>query len=383
MKKKNIGIAFLVIGIILLVLVPIVFLIHNNETGNSNETGNNENKTIKVDTTKIKGDEIANSNYEVYTYEKEFISEYVKSHNINTKNKISFPIFSDMTAYDIDFTEFSKGFVINDINISATIIETDKSLEEYINEIVSGYSTDGGQLNYSSSSVIEINNTKIVYAKLECLFVDEETNQKYYNEYFYILVSSAEDEMAVIKYDIIDKRFSDEFLTKIINQIKVEKSSAKYLISSNTDNKLIGTLTQSKLDGTMTEYKVTYNISSEKYKEVENGKNTINYTTFTSTENKNLDITLELRTSAEEDIKEMMETYINENYKITDYKVSDIVFKNEDYTRISFSYTLENEKRYKQLYINQIDDNAAFIITIDSNDNIDLIADFVNYSIEK
>lgn len=366
--NKNTGIILILLGIILVIGS---FVFFKNE--NAESLG-------KIDTSEIVGDKINNEIYNEYSYDKAFLSDYIKGTDIDKKSKVSFPILEEMDYNDV-YTEFSKSLSKDEFNITAMVLKESNSLNDYTNKLIDIYKyQDSDKLNYASGA-IKVNDFDGKYIKFEYTFNDNEKDTIIYNESFYIIFPLSNDEIVLLMYSVVNNRLSDDFLSKTIDNIKIEEGKAIYLNSKEEDNKLVGSLIQKKIDENEY-YKVNYKIDSAKYREIEKEKNTINYTTFTS-KTSDLLITIETRTTMEDNIVELLK----EEYKSVDnskgYNAENVIFGNKEYTRISLEYSDEGETKYQYVYIYKIEKRIAYVITMTSNSNEDVIDDFVDYEVIK
>lgn len=379
--KKITSIILIFVGIIIITVSFTMFF--------KNDEKNNEN-SFKINTSEMLGNKFDNSEYDIYSYNDGFSSDYVKTHNITEKNKILFPVLKNMSTYSVDITEFFKEFSLDNLTIIVNVIPS-YSVDEYMKKLIFDYKNgDFEKLNYSQSQkIVNDDNVEFSYIKFQYMYRSDTD----YSEDFYILLKSAENEITLIRYNIMNQRFSDIFLTEIAQNIKIEKNTAQYLISTKKDNELVGTLKQKKPNTINEDYQLTYKVSSEKYQEIENENNTQNYTTFTKLDDTSTLINIELKAYQEETLEGNIIEHIKESiyntymgnedkeYKPENYEVKDIVFENKYYTMISFNYNLNNEIKHYYIYIDEIDDYAACVITISSSNASDVISDFTNYTI--
>lgn len=379
--KKITSIILIFVGIIIITVSFTMFF--------KNDEKNNEN-SFKINTSEMLGNKFDNSEYDIYSYNDGFSSDYVKTHNITEKNKILFPVLKNMSTYSVDITEFFKEFSLDNLTIIVNVIPS-YSVDEYMEKLIFDYKNgDFEKLNYSQSQkIVNDDNVEFSYIKFQYMYRSDTD----YSEDFYILLKSAENEITLIRYNIMNQRFSDIFLTEIAQNIKIEKNTAQYLISTKKDNELVGTLKQKKPNTINEDYQLTYKVSSEKYQEIENENNTQNYTTFTKLDDTSTLINIELKAYQEETLEGNIIEHIKESiyntymgnedkeYKPENYEVKDIVFENKYYTMISFNYNLNNEIKHYYIYIDEIDDYAACVITISPSNASDVISDFTNYTI--
>lgn len=376
---KKIGALLVIIGILCFCVVCVII-------------NGNLDKNYFVDTTKVEGQKIENSQYKTFEYDNNFNYDYVKSHSLENKMKIIFPLFDNMDKDDISGTEFYKSFIKNDINVTAMVIQnSDFSLNQYIDDVIKSYDDDAYEkYNYSASkNSILISGIKSSYLKINYVIKENavEDEASLYNEEFYIFIQTDYKEFVEIKYSITGKKLTDELLTKIINNITVERNAANFLVSEVVNNQLVGTLYNIKTENTNENYSLTFKVSNSKYEEIENENNTTNYTTFKS-KSDNFIVAVELTNYFNQDIKEFIEdekiySYLNtESYDVQDYLNSIIFINNKEFQNFSFNYKENNQIKYFNMYVNLIDNNVIYIITIKSSDIIEAneIEDFFEYT---
>lgn len=376
---KKIGALLVIIGILCFCFVCVII-------------NGNLDKNYFVDTTKVEGQKIENSQYKTFEYDNNFNYDYVKSHSLENKMKIIFPLFDNMDKDDISGTEFYKSFIKNDINVTAMVIQnSDFSLNQYIDDVIKSYDDDAYEkYNYSASkNSILISGIKSSYLKINYVIKENavEDEASLYNEEFYIFIQTDYKEFVEIKYSITGKKLTDELLTKIINNITVERNAANFLVSEVVNNQLVGTLYNIKTENTNENYSLTFKVSNSKYEEIENENNTTNYTTFKS-KSDNFIVVVELTNYFNQDIKEFIEdekiySYLNtESYDVQDYLNSIIFINNKEFQNFSFNYKENNQIKYFNMYVNLIDNNVIYIITIKSSDIIEAneIEDFFEYT---
>lgn len=188
--------------------------------------------------------------------------------------------------------------------------------------------------------------------------------------------------MAVIK---------DELLTELVNRITIEENNAKYLYSNIEENKIVGVLQQNRLNQYDTGYKLFYTLNSEKYKEIEDARNTISTTTFETTDGI---ATINIQLLEEETINifDLLKTYImldyyeDDSYVPSNLKETKITLNDKEYFAYEFTYSENNstDKKYFLQIVDRIDENYIYLVTINSNQNInnDMYEEFLNYKIE-
>ena len=398
---KKYAISTLIVGI-LFVAIGIVFITTNdnlkNNDINQNNSNNSDNKNdgnndadnnndIIIDTSKIDGDEIDNSSYKNYTINK-YTENSIYSQNLSLKNIYSF-------SYESGLEDVVLGNnAIRAKNNNSSVVSfvsnlTDRNIKF---QFILNYKNLGFDKlkTYESTETIKIFDLNVKYIKLESARSDLRDKDNY-RENFIIIIEEPEDKKIVFSYEIIDSKFTDELLTKIINSIDIEKNKATYLYTKTENGKLIGTLKQNSELEHSNIYQINYELDSSKYKEVENKNNTINFNTLKTKENENIDIFLMTTAYTSNDIStefvdEVKGRIYESNDKVEFVDANKSSDKKDDKLVYKALITFKN-KDGKLLYnlsaAYQIENDIYYVVSINSDKSIsdDLLRDFndINY----
>ena len=323
--NKKYGFIFLVLGIIMFGL----FGLYNYTKIFSNNTPNEKPEKKEED---IKYD-------------------YVKSHDIDDKTKISFPILSDLMIdeyYSDDFYKYYKNN--NDFSLMTGVINLDGSIDEYNSNEENrykGYESQGMKVSRRSIECIYSCKSTQIYNKDNSIYMDEIK--------VYHLLSS--NEVFELTFQQMNKKFDNNLIDEVINKIIITYD-ANYTSGAIVGDKLNINLRMSKNKS------LIIKLDSNKYEEVIKDINTNRLTTI---KEKNSDIELKLLIQYKRDNVSIYNE-IDEFYGQGDKKEINI----DSYK--AFEYTINNEKSYAII----IDDEVALLIQnkqgiIDINDFSDIV----------
>ena len=189
--------------------------------------------------------------------------DYIKSHDIEKKTKVSFPLLDDLEVDKMYVDEFSKKYFNNETATfySATIIESDKSAEEY-----SDY-----EFKMYNDMFTQENGFKVSKNDLECKYLcnkyEISINNELIQQITNIYIKTSDSDLALITYkSSIDGKENEE-INKIINNITVS-NDASYTIGKINGNNL-------EIDFTLDNNKtVILTLDSNKYEEIPDGDST-------------------------------------------------------------------------------------------------------------
>lgn len=327
--NKKFGYIFLGLGIILLI---VYFITSSTTSSDSNKIPNKDSTTNKI------------------------IYDYVKSHDINKKEKISFPIYNNLTLDDNKSDDFYKLYASDSgYSVSASIIAVDGTIEEYIDNFFDWTKNLYEELGYT----VTRENVNCQY-RCERIKVVGKDNNMFLDELkLFMDISSSERLMINLRGE--KKELTKDMIDLLNNDIKIT-NDATYTIGKVSDNQLI-------IDLKMNDNKkFNIKLDSNIYSEIENKDNSIRVTTVKNINN-NSTINLIIRhkfsyLSFDYDIAN---TYSNKefNVKPNEVNINDIIFN---------KYNFENSVIYAYF----IDDDTAFIVksedkTIEINDFIDFM----------
>ena len=305
--------------------------------------------------------------YGVYNYTNLFVSkknpdntietikyDYVKSHDMNEKTKITFRVIGNMIMNDYYSDDFYKYYTNSDnLSLTAYISDYKESIDDYESEkydiFKSPYELKGQTVTSSDILCQYICKRYKVYNKDNTVSAD--------NLKVYIKVS--ESEMFELSYHMNNEEFSNENIENTINSIKIT-NDAVYKFGEVVDNKLIINLKIQK------EKTLDIILDSSKYEEVIKGSNSIHLTHILNTEtNKTVALLIMLK-KENSDFALDIDNYFNNGIK----KESEVNGMK------TYEYTL-NDNKY---YVIMIDDETALIIET-KGESID-INDFTNIKVK-
>lgn len=374
------------IGLLLVICASVLYVVNNETTDYS---GSN---AIKIDTTNMEGDSIDTSNILDYAIE-EYSEGYVNDNDLKTKNKYIFAmpssakvLFQQTGNYKI--VEIDDGTITANVMLNTTVEELFKNkIDDYDKTQYEKVRT------FKSNTNINYDDFEISYSKISALdsyeTEDGLTSQEYYEE-FNIYLIEKDNKIIMISYRIVDKKFTDELLSELVNKIKLEKGKANYLYSHIEGNNIVGTLNSIDPDE-YKQYKLSYSIPKDKYYEKEDANNTESSTNFSSL-NEDTIINIKLVNgdlymyfdSYVESVK-MGYDYDNSITRVDSFLTDSTTYNEKEYRRILIEYTdvANNTKHYVVSLIYKIEEHMYYVVTIDSNKNAleEYIDDFLNFSL--
>lgn len=335
------------------------------------------------------GDKIDNSKYEIFNYNRNTLKmDFVKSFDITKKNKLNFIVLDTNNYFIGPGSEYEKNYYADDAITKVKVIETNNKSEDFIEDKINSYKiAEIDKFNYIKGKK-NIDNIEYSYLAIEYLEkkLAEDISPSYY-EIIYLAIPLSENELVEIEYTLWNKKYSDNILDIIFENMSLEKGAANYTISRLENDMLIGTLTGNFFDEKKINYSINYKINSKKYYEVESNKNDELFTSFNSKENEDDNVSVSLFINEndynligniEENIKNKYSESNFENYNKSDIAINDKIF-----TLIEFSYVKGNKVFYECIYIDIVDDYCAYVIKINSTKDKKYIYDFTDYKIEK
>ncbi len=380
---------FITTGLLLVICASLLYVIGNKITDYS------DSKTIKIDTSNMSGDEIEELDLEYYKIDNDNES-YINDDDIETKNKYifslgtSFEKIMELDSYSKIFTKYDeiiKSYIIRDSSVSELM---DDTIEQYVESGFSKIRT------YKSKEDILISNVPTSYFKINALNTNISSESgmvnNYYCEEFVLYLKEDNNKIIVISYKIINKKFTDELLTELVDKIKIEYGKATYLRSQIKDNEIVGTLTAIE-PITDKKYSISYKLPHDNYQEIESPKSNASKVLFSANQDKS-SINMEMVTT---NIENGLTQYTDRIKRQYDYAGSitkvekienDLVTYNDiEYIRVMMEYNnIENNEKHNYIsLIYKIEDYMYYVITIDSNKEIldEDIEELLNFEIVK
>lgn len=360
--NRKIGFGFIILGILIIISSFILF-----------SKGSNDDNYL-LNTSNVVGDSIDIEKYDNYSYGESFVNSYLKSHNIDKKTVVYYPVFKNSIDSDTS-SEFNNNYSYDDISISAYVVDN-SDVDSFIEKTINDFSDDEIlKFNYSKGS-FNVNDLDIMYLKVSYIFEDKFVDD------FYFFVKTSGNEFAVINYFSNDKKLSDELMSRIAKEIRIEDNKATYLITSLNDGKLNGTLigTLEKKEKPV-EFKIS--VDASKYIEIEDRENTKNHTTFKKKDDNTI-ITYDLIVQYSEDIVKDLTDLMISNYKDSkELKINNLVnekvkIDDKEFSKISFNYKDGKNDKYTNIYVEEIDENVVCIISITGSNDDSIVKDFLN-----
>ena len=348
---------------------------------------------IVVNTKIKKGDEIQNEQYKIHLITSKYEKYSFRNRNINSKNKytIMYPNkLNQKTISDADL-------IIGNGNISIKgLCSASNSFEEYEEKLVKEYENkEDTKYNVSISNEInKIEDFDVKYLKIETLeksITDDDKIVDFYSEKFIVLIKESNTSICEISYLIYEQKFTDEMLTNFINNIKINKNKANFLYTKVIDNKIEGTLSQKNIREASKKYNLSYQLESDKYKEIEHDQNDIYSHTFEK-KNTNLKINLSLVSllSTETFIEDYIsfikeEINLKEDLTIKNISYNLKTYNNREYYEIDLLYfdIEENLNINSKYLITKLDENIYYIIKLEDTKTIEIINDFFEFDFKE
>lgn len=371
----------IILGILFILLGLIDIFINNSKDKNI------QNNYVVINTKDKTGDNIDNSKYVIH-YNFDLEKSYIKDNDISRKNVYNFYYPKELKQSYL--TEYSRIYENNSMRVSAQII-SERTIDEYEEYIIDLYRDNYDKLAlFQSKDNINISGYQAEYLKLEAL-KEITDSDPIYVECFVLIIKISDSDFFALEYKVNFGVIKDELLTELVNRITIEENNAKYLYSNIEENKIVGVLQQNRLNQYDTGYKLFYTLNSEKYKEIEDARNTISTTTFETTDGK-ATINIQLLEEETVNIFDLLKTYImldyyeDDSYVTSNLKETKITLNDKEYFAYEFTYSENNstDKKYFLQIVDRIDENYIYLVTINSNQNInnDMYEEFLNYKIE-
>ena len=377
--KKKICILLLTIGIFLISLGLFLFVNSNSKQ----EVKTVDVKELKVDTSVIVGDNIDNSLYSYYV-KNNLVKTTLKDFDIGRRNLYEIKVPGDLIESYL--SDYGKLLSSDNINVE---IYSDPSfdIDNFINESVDYYNNYGySMINYSLNKNVKCDNYSCGYIKFIAKRDDVTPHEvEGYIEKFVFFIK-VDDCFCVYSFVLDNMKFSDEFLTEIINSFNIDSDKAKYTYTTLKDDLLYGEIKQVKINSNYG-YKINYTLLHSVYNEVESADNNIYSNNFKFGDDNLLNIKV---VSAETNIIEYIEDSnknLFKDYEEVFYKNEEAMYRDKKYISIKAKYTIESldEDVYMYNFIYNIDNGVALSITITTNDEFDAdkFMDEFNFKVEK
>ena len=345
---KKISLILFSCGILLLLFF---FLYPKNEDGGGNDKPVDDNpKWVIVHGSKF------DVNIPLYDTDSLFTG-FFNNTNSDIKSKYYFAIPKEDELFFINdlYNEYRGPVIVNyssnnEINNFEKYINT-----EYINDKKNNY-------NKRSVSKWSVDEKRIV---INGKYLNEENN--IYMEDLTLFYLEDDSRYSYVKYEIIDKSFSEVFIKKVIDNFKVEKGKASYTVC-NENNKIYNCAIE--INGL--NKNVIFNVDANKYHQEERIAPN-NYTSkFSFNETNIVMVTLLASNNIEGDFNNIgLFNGITSSKTTINSKIVD-------------KYSFKGEEAYFADYIIKLSDNISIMLTIsNSDDQIDVIAkDFINFKLE-
>ena len=280
--------------------------------------------------------------------------DFVKSHDIEKKTKVIFPILTDLEINKLYVGEFQKEYndVENAIYYRISINESDKSAEEY-----SDFDLDTVKIMFKKEDGFSFSDEKVECQYL-CKKYEISKNDEAVQILFYEYIKTSNDDVAVISYNGPANDKTNEIINTIIKNIDVTNDASYTIGKINNGNlDLVFTTDNNK--------KITLSLDSSAYEEVADGFNTQKETRV---KNINTNDVIVLKTHIKTDdstINEFADKYFNSQKPGSNKK--DISSSGKEI----YEYDLGGSTGYAII----IDDETALLMISLSSVNVN---DFIN-----
>ena len=314
--NKKVGIIFVVLGIVLL-LSSFPFL-------NMNESSNDEDE------------------FDTLEYKVKY--DHIKSHNIEDKTVVTFPVYDALSADSNNISEFNTSYSSKNLFVSAEVNTTNYNLEDY------EYSKfDEYQISH------EEQNRRIKEYDIECNYLCKnykvyDADKLLYSDEVRIYIQLSSTDIAELIYKRNGRELPKEIIESTINDIKIS-NDATYTIGNNLVIKF-------NLNNNKT---ITIKLDNTKYEEIESGYNEKYKTTIKDKESNSIIISTYIRSTDETIANELDKIYSYEGSESNKKEISIGNKKVYEYSRVS-------GKTYAYL-INS--DSAVLVETISQSVKID------------
>lgn len=352
--KKNKSVIIMIIGLILIVISAFILI---GESGNDNPTTKNEEKKIKLEFESTKGDKIDISSYEEkrMTKNKE---DYLFGKNIENRNRITYPLYFEedglFNSYYSKFYTSESG----DMTIYSRITEYPSLLDainyyeedNFDKELYSSY-------NYAISKNKELINSK----EFKCILSNATDKDNNFYQSIYFIIKLDNTYYFEITYTLSNGRFTEEDMSMIVNDIKIE-DNAKYLLFDN--DKKDGYLSCLKNNALK---KIFINLDDSKYEEIETVENDLNKTNLEYKDNKEK-VYLGTIYESENSVLEIIEV----EYQFTNYSKNTRDYNGKEIV------VLTNNK--ENIFYTEVDDDIYYLVK--TKLSFEEISDLFDYRIE-
>ena len=361
MLKKNCFV-LMFIGILLISLGFFLFSFYKKE-----------DYLVFIDTSKVSGDNIDNSSYKYYESNNSYNNYTLKTQNLNVKNLYKFLYSNTLEPLIVNDTE--AFLASNDSNIRVNIVYNTDIYSYKKNLIL--YYKNNFNFKVSVSDIKELNfyNNDAFYFKIQAFNDNSENADNNYIENFIFAYIEDDESMMVFSYSIIDKKFSDEFLSNFVNNITVEKGKANYLYSNIQDGYINGKLIATTYIFDSIKATLSYKIDSNNFYEVEDYRNSLSSTTFKKKDNFNFLINISLSEIVDQD--SFFDEYVNElksdnsSIEQVEFLISKASYFNNEYYIVNYNYFDKNDNKFKyQVHLLNFFDNHLLYLVVCNSDSI-------------
>ena len=361
MLKKNCFV-LMFIGILLISLGFFLFSFYKKE-----------DYLVFIDTSKVSGDNIDNSSYKYYESNNSYNNYTLKTQKWNVKNLYKFLYSNTLEPLIVNDTE--AFLASNDSNIRVNIVYNTDIYSYKKNLIL--YYKNNFNFKVSVSDIKELNfyNNDAFYFKIQAFNDNSENADNNYIENFIFAYIEDDESMMVFSYSIIDKKFSDEFLSNFVNNITVEKGKANYLYSNIQDGYINGKLIATTYIFDSIKATLSYKIDSNNFYEVEDYRNSLSSTTFKKKDNFNFLINISLSEIVDQD--SFFDEYVNElksdnsSIEQVEFLISKASYFNNEYYIVNYNYFDKNDNKFKyQVHLLNFFDNHLLYLVVCNSDSI-------------
>ena len=259
----------------------------------------------------------------------------VKTHNINTRTQVSFPVFNDFKVNEKNSDDFEKEYT-NDNNSKLYVIfhklegtPSDDFVTYKYDVFKSLYEEDKYLVN---SSNIKCNHTCRRYQ----VYLDDNI----YLDVVKVFIEFSKEDIFELTYEQKKADISDDIIETIVNNIYIT-NDASYMSGVLDEEYLRITL------NLLNYARLHINFDGSKYEEVEDGDNSIHQTTIRNINNDSTSKLGILFSYPKESLLETLDTYYKTNSR-NKIKIGD---------KEGYEYSLDNKKAYAII----LDNDSALI----------------------
>ena len=320
---------------------------------NDNNNSNNDSHVKKLDWNLIKGEEIE-ENYPIFDTKDYVIEVFNISKKDNTSILIAIP-----KEEELNMIGNSEIKYVGPMEITYSDSLTVNSIDDFLNEYISQY--ENSYKRICASKYLISDNSFAFYIKYL-----NETEKRYMEEI--ILCHNNDKSYFYVKYKLIDKTFSNNFINKVISEFKTQNGITSIIGCENQNSTY-----KCELKINSMKKKIIFNVDSIKYNFSDSEKLNDYSIGFSFKNGSLVNISMILMND--------FNNYSKENNASSSAKASTVNINNKSINK--YSVNNNGNDIYMANYIININSKISILLTIvDNNDNLDSIAkDFINFQL--